>query len=454
MHTDRSNEGRNPPHLFLILSLALCLRLVFVFHPPQVPLFADMRDYHIHAGDILEKGTLGPPVRPPLYPLFLATVYALSGYSQIAVRAAQAILGVLVCLPTRGIAVKLAGRRAAAIACAIVACYPSLVIYTSLLMSENLFIPLLAAALWLLVRRGKRRDSECACAGLLIGLGALTRSVLAGFPPLVAVWLWAGGERRRALLFLVGSLVVIAPWAARSSRYHGRFVLIDTFSGYNFFVGNNPNATGRQYLPLAEPAAPEAGMPRKDNAEISAEGYWEGMKFIAGNPLRFLELGVRKTGYFLAPEGRELFWGYSKNCFGEVTRAALIPAAIALIAAFPLLCFAAISGLLLRRDPSGRMNREWTPLVLVAAYFIAAHFLTFGESRFHLPLVPVLAIFAGRLAWRPAEGAREALGRARLLVFAVLVWLLLLNTFGRLSEDWERISAILGPGGNITDIEY
>jgi len=321
-------------------------------------------------------------------------------------------------------------------------------------MSENLFIPLFTAALWLMVRHGKLRDAECVCAGFLVGLGSLTRSVLVGFAPAGAIWLLATGEKRRSLYFLLGALVTIVPWSARNSLYHGRFVLIDTFSGYNFLVGNNPEATGRQYLPIEGPERSAVGGERRDDAEISSEGYRKGIEFIIEDPLRFFALGLRKTGYFFGPEGRELFWAYSKNYFGEVPRVALIPSAVAIVAAFPLLCLAAISGLLFKKNIPGRASRDWAFLLFVVAYFTAAHFVTFGESRFHLPLVPIFALFASRLKQSAADVAQDAPGRARLLLFAAFVWLLLLNTFSRLNEDWHKISAVLGPDGNAAKIDY
>jgi 4-amino-4-deoxy-L-arabinose transferase-like glycosyltransferase len=345
---------------------------------------------------------------------------------------------------------RLGGIRAGNIAGWVTAVYPGLVIYTSLAMSENLFIPLFVVALWLLIRGGQYRGAECLCAGVLIGLGTLTRSVLVAFPLVAALWLQQTNGRKNALWCILGTLLIIAPWAMRNAGYHRRFVLIDTFSGYNFLVGNNPRATGRQYLPVTDAPAQPPGAALKDDADVAAEGYREGMKFIARNPACFIVLGARKTGYLYDLEIRELAWGYSKNYFGAVPLGVLIPAAIIVAASFPLLCLCALCGLLLRCPPAGDARNGWGLLLLVIAYFTAAHFITFGESRFHLPLVPLFAILAGRLAW-PAPLAPR---RWRILVFIILVSLLSLNWVLRLAEDWGRVTTVFRPGGNTAEVEY
>ncbi|MDD5556093.1 MAG: glycosyltransferase family 39 protein [bacterium] len=433
--------------LLLILGLALTLRLAVALRPAG-PLFADMRDYHLHALRLAADGSFGPPVRPPLYPLMLSLVYRVAGPRPAAARAVQALLGTCLCLLVWATGSRLGGARIAAAAAAAVACYPSLVIYTALLMSENLFIPILAAAVLLLLA-GSRRPAACLAAGVLIGLGTLTRSVLAAFPLAAAGWLIARGERREALLCLFGALLVVAPWSCRASRHHGRFVLVDTFSGYNFLVGNNPRATGRQYLPYADaPVQRPDGAP-PDDAAVSAEGYRAGLRFIARNPACFLLLGARKVGYLYGPEIRELAWGYSRGAFGPLPRRVLVPVAAATVAAFPVLCVLALAGLLLRGTPPDRSGGRGL-LLLVVAYFTAAHFLTFGESRFHLPFVPALCLLAALLVLRPAAGGR----RRRPLLFAILVLLLSLNWTLRLAEDGGRLTAALGPGGDTSEIDY
>ena len=445
----------------LIFPLALALRSVFILYPPCGPLFSDMHEYHEKALAMLEKGAYGHATRPPLYPLFLAAVYRVAGDARSPVACAQALMGATVSLFALGIARRLSGPRAGTVAGLLVACYPGLIVYTGLIMSENLFIFLFTGALWLLARDRAPAPGTYAAAGALLGLACLTRSVLVGFIPLVAIWLWLRGERRGGALCLVSALVVLAPWTARNCLCYRQFVPLDTYGGYNFLIGNNPDANGRQELPvldrLGETYWKEWRLDRGDGAhpeiivchEGSAAGYRAGIRFIAAHPGRFLRLGIKKLGYLYGPEIRELSWGYSMEFFGGVPRALLIPAAVAIIAGFPLLALLALGGVCFGVAGPREARGGWALLGIAALYFSAAHFLTFGESRFHLPLVPVLAVFAGRLV---CPGTRAS--AVRLAAFAAVAALLILDWSVRTGEDWGRIHTVLGQGGNTVHLDY
>jgi 4-amino-4-deoxy-L-arabinose transferase-like glycosyltransferase len=451
--------GRNAGMtLVLILALAFTLRLVFVIFPADGVPFSDMKDYHDQAFALLAKGTYGPALRPPLYPLFLAAVYRIAGREFIFVRLIQALMGVGVCLFTYAIGRRLYGPRAGIAAGLIAACYPSLILYTCLLMSENLFIFLLTASLLLLLGTSQRRVGSCFAAGVLIGLACLTRSVLVGFVPLSALWLIGRRERIAALVCMLGALCAITPWTVRNWHYYQRFVLIDSYGGYNFLIGNNPDATGRQDREIVTKLRETVWKRCRGDAHRAAVGYREGLRFIIAHPGRFLNLGITKMGYLYGPEIRELSWGYSRNFFGEVPRPLLIPAAAAVIAAFPLVAVFAIFGVCLRGVGPGGWRGAGGLLILAVFYFSVAHFLTFGESRFHLPLVPIFAVFAGSLARRDEkpvmESPHEGRVAARIIVSAVLLTLLSLNWAVRLGEDWVRLGRVLGPGGNTASLNY
>ncbi|NLW94281.1 MAG: glycosyltransferase family 39 protein [Chlamydiae bacterium] len=442
----------------LVFLLALALRAPAALHPPRGPLFADMLEYREKAVAVAREGSYGHATRPPLYPLFLAAVYRLVGDGRVGAACAQAFLGAATALLAFETARRLCGPRGGLVAGLLVACYPGLIVYTGLLMSETLYTLLFAAALFVLARDEPPAAGACAAAGALLGLACLTRSVAAGFIPVAAAWLCLrAGWRRGALLLLVAA-AALAPWTARNALRYGRFVPLDTYGGYNFLFGNNPAATGRQepsMLPeLGETVWRKWRIEEEDGRsravvvcpEGAAAGYRAGARFIAAHPGGFLRLGIRKLGYLAGPEIRELSWGYSRNLFGPVPRALLLPAALAIVAGFPVLALLALSGACFG---GGGRGGGWGILSLALLYVGAAHFLFFGESRFHLPLVPVLAVFAGRLAC-PGGGRN----RARLAVFAAAAGLLVCNWSVRLGEEWRRVESALGPGGATARLDY
>jgi 4-amino-4-deoxy-L-arabinose transferase-like glycosyltransferase len=118
---------------------------------------------------------------------------------------------------------RLAGPRAGVIAAAVAAGYPLLWINDGMLLSESLYVPLVAVALGAAYRFRDRPDGRRALAlGALLGLAALVRAealLLVGLVPPGVLWgLRRELDGRRALALgarAVGAgVVVVAPWLA------------------------------------------------------------------------------------------------------------------------------------------------------------------------------------------------------------------------------------------------
>jgi hypothetical protein len=145
--------------------------------------------------------------RAPLYPAFLALVNSISGTGFgrfFAARLIQVILlgaplAPLTYLAARALLpVPPAGRpsreaqfdRPARLAAWLAAFYPMLLIYPMGLGTENLFFLLVLAAFLLLLRTIEQPSvPNYLCAGLALGLAALTRSVILPFAVLAVLWI-------------------------------------------------------------------------------------------------------------------------------------------------------------------------------------------------------------------------------------------------------------------------
>src|SRR5262249_51913230 len=123
-------------------------------------------------------------LRPPLFPAFVAGVWWLTDSRSLQlVRGLQDLLGIATAALTYLIARRLYDERAGVIAATLVAFYPPLILTNSLFLSETLFTFLLTAFCLAAVTLLQRpRPSIALGVGLLLGLAALTRSVLWPFP--------------------------------------------------------------------------------------------------------------------------------------------------------------------------------------------------------------------------------------------------------------------------------
>jgi hypothetical protein len=185
--------------------------------------------------------------RPPMYPLVLVPLVAVSG-SRAAlawgVAGLHAVLGAATAWLT-GSAARCwgfsAGQRLAVVA--IVALDPVLVAQCRMVMTETLTALLLAASLAALARSG---PGGAAFGGVALGLAALCRpSTLpgAGLTAAAAIGLGPGRGRDRLLRatrVVAGTAAVLLPWAIRNALVLGEPVWTTTHGGYTLALANNP----------------------------------------------------------------------------------------------------------------------------------------------------------------------------------------------------------------------
>jgi len=466
--------------LVLLFLLALILRLSVVLATADLPIgLDDMFQYDMLARSIVsghgyrwyaqedleefqryirmevppEYDPQGIPTsfRPPLYPTFLALVYAVAGTGPrrfLAARLVQAALGAALSPLTALLAQRLGcSERAARWAAGAIAVYPLLVIYPLALATENLYLPLLALSLWAVLWAAERsRAGGYIVAGLLLGLTALTRSVVTLFVPLAALWSWAIARPRRAglrhgALLILCFLAVTVPWAVRNTLLHGEPHFIESALGYDLYQGYHPQSTGTFSADFSLDLVPIL-----DDGERNRRGMEAFWSFVRADPGRVPYLMVRKFGYFWGLDRRAFQYFYSNGFFGHWPAGLVVGALALLCAPFALLAPAGLASLSLTRP-----RREIGLVAVLLAYYVGIHMLILAEDRFHVPLVPLLAALAAHVLidrpWRRAARWQRGL--------AILLVLLLLANWGcELARDWDLLAALVGPQGHQLGLSY
>ena len=183
--------------------------------------------------------------RPPGYPVFLVAA-TLGTLSIPLAKVANTLLGAAAAVLLAALSARLFGRRALALATGIAAAVaPGLVLISTDVQSEPLFILLLLVAAFLLLAAADRPSSGLALgSGAALALAALTRpSALA-----LAVLLLAPlGDRRyprrvRAHLAasaLLGFLLALAPWTLRNALVFRELIPVNDGAGVVFYQGNS-----------------------------------------------------------------------------------------------------------------------------------------------------------------------------------------------------------------------
>jgi len=236
--------------LIAIFTLGLIIRLAYVFTLQEKWYFYDTRHYEKAAVSILQTGTFGEGylydetggmtyALEPIYPVFLASVYAVFGHSFLAVRVVQSVLGAFLLLMIFWIAEKVYPRKhIPRIAAFIGAVYPYLVFVSGLLYVTLLFTVILSLLVYvILLFHEKPTITKAALIGLFIGLSIFCRPIIVFFVPL---WiLWEIIYRRESFPKLGGHvivagvvfLIVIFPWEFRNYKIFHRVTPIRAYKG-------------------------------------------------------------------------------------------------------------------------------------------------------------------------------------------------------------------------------
>jgi 4-amino-4-deoxy-L-arabinose transferase-like glycosyltransferase len=249
--------GEPAPHvgarpLVAIFLIALGVRLaVVVATGAATARFGDALSYQHTARALAETGryprrTDAFYTRPPGYSAFLAVVTLGHPERVVLAKVANAALGGFSAVLLAAIAARLFRSRLVAIGAGVAAALdPSLVMVSSDVQSEPLFLLLLLGAGFLLLVATDRPSSGLALtAGLFTGLAVLTRPSALLVAPLLAAPLADRRWPRRvrvhlAVAGLCGALAALAPWTIRNAVVYREFVLVSDVGGFNFYLGNS-----------------------------------------------------------------------------------------------------------------------------------------------------------------------------------------------------------------------
>jgi 4-amino-4-deoxy-L-arabinose transferase-like glycosyltransferase len=328
---------------------------------------------------------------PVGYPACLAVAYRLTGSLRVAGVALQIGIGTLTCLLLYFLGKQTFGVPVARVASLLLAIYPNQVAFSTLQLTEPLFTLLLIGAVTLLLRSVNVGSWAHAAAGLLLGLAALTRPAILLFPLLLPFWYLTQGQRwwralGAGLVLFCSTLVTVSPWMVRNHQLSGRWTDICIGRGYDFWVGNNPQALGGYRH------SKDFGAPLWDGAEYDWDrGYRLGWETICEAPWHAVMRAFGKITYFFALETDGVLW----NLKGFDRAPPLLWTLTLLLLANAAYVAMLATGLV------GLLSSSWrSPLtnlfLLLSVYMVIAAVIFFGDPRYHFPLVPFMLLFSGK----------------------------------------------------------
>ena len=436
---------RYPTAIGLVLTLALVLRLIHLWEVCDTPFFlhlhADPAMYHRWAIEITKGDFIGQS-RPvfylsPLYPYFLAVIYAVADTSSLLVCLIQVLISTLSSGIIYHLGRLLFGPVIGLLSGLLAAVYGLFIFYSSLLLGATLIIFLDLLMLVFLVE-GMRRPAwwKWILAGICFGLSADARGnvVLFGLfiVPAIVIYIgWKSWHRwlKAVVLFSSAFLIATSPLILHNWLVGGDFVPLTSNAGANLFIGNNIHSDGIYMRNARYKGRPmglsvreqQANFPeiakkelKRDNlkpSEISnfwVKKTWEEINKDLG---RWLRLVGNKTRYFFnayeVPNNRNYY--FSKQ-FSFLLRLPLVT--------FGLITPLALFGMVI-------LWRSWRRRGVLYVFFLA-HFLAliafFVNARYRLVVVPILLMYAAAtLRWCLLQARRKRFFRLGIVTGILLL---------------------------------
>ena len=232
-----------------VFLVALALRLLWIPIQPTELLWGDAESYDREAQGVV-AGTW-PDARPVGYPLFLAGIYATLGRNMMTVCVLQAILGAMTCVFMYLTSERLFhSQRVAIFGGMASAVWIPWIRYSSLIVTETLFIFLLALSMFCVIRGMElRRPRYYMFAGLCLGAVSLVRATAMLMPlAWLFAFIWFFKSLRQSvktiLWVVLPMLLVLSPLIVSNYQASKQFFPANQGGGVAFWRG----ATKKQTL--------------------------------------------------------------------------------------------------------------------------------------------------------------------------------------------------------------
>lgn len=389
-------------------ALAVALRwAVAVRYYRDLPLgLTDNYYYHAQANLLAEgRGFLNPfalldgreaaaVVHPPLYSLYLAAWSLLGADTPMWHRLVSGLISATAVIPVALTVARLAGARAGAAAGWVTAVYPAMWMNDGLILSESLYIPLTASAIW-----QSYRVIDQPGAGRVVGLSAVLAAMAMTRPEsfllffaLLAPLVWrlsavAARDRiRMAAVAAAAAAGILAPWVGRNLAVFEKPTFLSAGHGFVFELANCDAAYSGPFIGYWSAACASEPWAEGDVSAVSADKFDRALDYISDHLDRQPLVAAARAGRFFGlfrPFQSADFDVFFERRIGLHVRAGLWSHW-----ALSLLAVGGALALLRRRLP------VWPPAAIIGTAALTAA-ATFGITRYRAGADTAIVVLAG-----------------------------------------------------------
>lgn len=395
----------SPNFLTWAFAVGMALRVAWAVAVPMHPI-SDSAAYDAFAWNIVNYGVYGwAEDQPSAYwavgaPAMAAATYYAFGDTYWGIVATNLATSGLIMILIYHIGSIYFSRDVGAIALAMVAFWPNLIYFTSILSSELYFVALMLGGLFFWARREGSSWLNLVLAGLIWGLACYVRPVILLFPIALTIAAFSQGLHRsfqtavKAIVAVVLIVATVSPWSMRNERVLGeRFLVSSNFSA-NLWMGNNPDSNGG-YMALPEAV--------KEMSESERAAYLksEVVAYILSDPIQYLKNSSWRVWKMHDRETIGVVW--NEVSLADIAGRSGTQALKMISTAYWYLIVLMASAGLAYLFRHFRFAALFHPVFGGWAYFTTVHAMIVTQDRYHMPGSPFLTLLSAVLIVRILE---------------------------------------------------
>ena len=410
---------------FFVFVVAVAIRLLYVGWYPQVAILCpDCEVYDRVAGNIISgrglvggtsadpsfgripNGATAPEVGiGPVYPVFLQSVYAITGHRLGAVRIVQAVLGAFIVPLMWHITGRTFGPWAGRLCGWLVACSPPLIAYTGIVLTENLSVMLLVLTVWLFLSALDRRSAwRFAFSGATLGILILLREeILVLLPALALLAAWKEHPRpaaRHLAAYVMATVLIVGAYSVRNYLTFGKPIVVTAHGGETLWI--SVKGWSEWHFDDPELRRLTSGLDYVQRNEALQRDAW---RMIGAAPGHYLWLSLKRVPVLWISSHTTYMHGLSDRYavyFASGSYRALA-AKVALLAVHVTMLGLAMAGGWIAFTTTSPPIAIWVLATPIAAITLV-HFFLFSAPRYQIPVLPFVLAFAALALSRCGSG--------------------------------------------------
>lgn len=316
-----------------------------------------------------------------------AVLYSIFGFSHLSIIIFNIVTGVLIVWLTYALTQRYLNQKTAILASLLVAAWPVLIQFTTILASELIFILLILAAIYIWGKKDIHPVIRVIVWAALICGATYVRPTALAFILLLPILDWLNkGTIQQAIKSLsiatITAAILFAPWAYRNHQVFNQFVLVSANGGVNLWMGNHEGSTGG-YTPLPD---------IEFENEAVRDQYFKkkAINFITQHPIAYMKLALKRAAITYKAETIGVVWNSALDKMLSKSAIFILKLISSLYWWFILIL--AVIGIfkLLKKGEMSIFN----VLFVTLGFFFVFPLLTVAQDRYHMPINSFFAMFA------------------------------------------------------------